>query len=38
MSSKITLRKEAVRLYRQEGLSKAEISRCLKKSRRWVVR
>jgi transposase InsO family protein len=38
MNTKIASRKEAVRLYWQEGLSKAEISRRLKKSRRWVVR
>ena len=38
MNTKVALRKEAVRLYWQEGLSKAEISRQLKKSRRWVVR
>jgi IS30 family transposase len=38
MNTKVALRKEAVRLYWQEGLSKAEISRRLKKSRRWVVR
>jgi len=38
MNTKIALRKEAVRLYWQDGLSKAEISRQLKKSRRWVIR
>ncbi len=38
MNTKVALRKEAVRLYWQEGFSKAEISRQLKKSRRWVVR
>src|SRR3972149_2711998 len=38
MNTKVALRKEAVRLYWQAGLSKAEISRQLKKSRRWVVR
>ena len=38
MNTKVALRKEAVRLYWQEGLSKAEISRRLKTSRRWVVR
>jgi len=38
MNTKVVLRKEAVRLYWQEGLSKAEISRRLKRSRRWVVR
>lgn len=38
MNPKVALRKEAVRLYWQAGLSKAEISRQLKKPRRWVVR
>jgi IS30 family transposase len=38
MNTKVALRKEAVGLYWQAGLSKAEISRQLKKSRRWVVR
>lgn len=38
MNPKVALRKEAVRLYWQAGLSKAEISRQLKKTRRWVVR
>jgi IS30 family transposase len=38
MNTKFALRKEAVRLYWQEGLSKAEIARRLKRSRRWVVR
>jgi putative transposase len=38
VNTKVALRKEAVRLYWQTGLSKAEISRRLKKSRRWVVR
>lgn len=38
MNAKVALRREAVRLYWQKGLSKAEISRQLKKSRRWVVR
>lgn len=38
MKTKVALRKEAVRLYWQAGLSKAEISRQLKKSRRWVMR
>lgn len=38
MNPKIALRKEAVRLYWQAGLTKAEISRRLKKPRRWVTR
>ena len=38
MDPQVALRKEAVRLYWQEGWSKAEISRQLKKSRRWVDR
>lgn len=38
MNPKVALRKEAVRLYWQEGLTKAEISRRLKKPRRWVAR
>ena len=38
MNTQVALRKEAVRLYWQAGLSKAEISRRLKKSRRWVAR
>ena len=38
MNTKVAVRKEAVRLYWQQGLCKAEISRQLKKSRRWVVR
>lgn len=38
MNPKVALRKEAVRLYWQEGLTKAEISRRLKKPRRWVTR
>lgn len=37
MKTKIALRKEAVRLYLQD-VSKTEISRRLKKSRRWVYR
>jgi len=38
MNPKVALRKEAVCLYWQEGLTKAEISRRLKKPRRWVTR
>ena len=37
MKTKVALRKEAVRLY-LEGVTKTEISRRLKKSRRWVYR
>lgn len=38
MNSQVAIRKEAVRLYWQEGFTKAEISRRLKKPRRWVAR
>jgi putative transposase len=37
MNTKVALRKEAVRLH-LEGVSKTEIARRLKKSRRWVRR
>ncbi len=37
MKTKVALRKKAVRLYLQ-GVTKTEISRRLKKSRRWVYR
>ena len=37
MKTKIAVRKEAVRLHLQ-GISKAEIARRLKVSRRWVYR
>ena len=37
MKTKVALRKEAVRLYLQD-VTKTEISRRLKKSRRWVYR
>ena len=38
MNPKVALRRVAMRLYWQAGLSKAEICRQLKKHRRWVVR
>ncbi|GAB4452164.1 MAG: hypothetical protein OHK0041_15360 [Anaerolineales bacterium] len=37
MKTKVALRKEAIRLHLQ-GVSKTEIARRLKKSRRWVYR
>jgi len=37
MKTKVALRKEAVRLHLQ-GISKTEIAKRLKKSRRWVYR
>jgi IS30 family transposase len=38
MNTKVAVRKEAVRLHLQQGMSKTQISRRLKKSRRWVHR